>query len=98
MRHAARKDRSQGSIIKTVRELGWKVFDTSRLGDGFPDMVVALKNGRVAMLFENKEQNGGEVTPTEARFMMRLVEPVYRIALSPEQVIAILQSVEMKEA
>lgn len=36
-----RKDTNHDDIAKAFEELGWSVKDTSQLGDGFVDMVVA---------------------------------------------------------
>jgi len=65
--------------------------------EGFPDKVVMLKNGRVALLLEIKPETGGKVTKDECKFMMQIVEPVYRMIDNAEQADAVLQSVEMKD-
>ena len=95
MRHAAKVDLSHKEIVKGLRQIGRRVFDTSALGDGFPDMVVPLRNGRVALLFEIKNESGGKVTREECTFMMQIVEPVYRMVDSLEQVNSILAHVEL---
>lgn len=42
MRRAARVDANHGQIREAYRALGCSVADTFRLGDGFPDLVVAM--------------------------------------------------------
>ncbi len=94
MRRAAKQDGNHRTIKVQLRASGRRVFDTSNLGDGFPDMVIPLKNGRVAMLFEIKPEEGGRVTREECTFMMQIVEPVYRMCDSFEQIDEVLKSVE----
>jgi Holliday junction resolvase len=95
MRRAAKVDLSHKEIVKGLRQIGRRVFDTSAHGDGFPDMVVPLRNGRVALLFEIKNESGGKVTKEECTFMMQIVEPLYRMVDSLEQVNSILEHVEL---
>lgn len=39
MTYRKRVDANHGEIVKVLRRLGWRVLDTSRAGDGFPDLV-----------------------------------------------------------
>lgn len=43
MRYAARKDSNHNAIANAATKLGASVFDTSRLGDDFPDMVIGYR-------------------------------------------------------
>lgn len=45
MRRAARTDGNHREIVSALRKLGFSVADTSRLGGGFPDLVVG-RGGR----------------------------------------------------
>jgi Holliday junction resolvase-like predicted endonuclease len=47
-RYAAKVDAGHSSIRDALRQFGWKVHDTSRLG-GFVDLV-ATRNGQVALI------------------------------------------------
>jgi hypothetical protein len=70
MRRAARTDANHGEIIKTFRNMGFSVADTSRLGDGFPDCVIA-RNGLTAMVEikdGTKPPSERELTPKEIIF------------------------------
>jgi Holliday junction resolvase len=87
-------DGNHREIRTQLRSAGYRVFDTSSHGEGFPDLVVPLKNGRVALLFEIKPEEGGQVTKDECTFMMQIVESVYRMADTFEKIDAILQTVE----
>lgn len=40
MRLKARTDSTHAAIVKALRKVGCKVKDTSRVGGGFPDLVV----------------------------------------------------------
>jgi hypothetical protein len=93
-RYAKRTDKNQSDIISGIRKCGYRVFDTSASGEGFPDMVVIGKDGRVALLFENKREDRGEITKGELTFMMQIVSPVYRIVTTPEQVIDIMVNLD----
>lgn len=42
MRRAARRDENHQPIADVFRALGCSVFETDRVGDGFPDLVVGL--------------------------------------------------------
>src|SRR5258706_1497113 len=86
MRRASKIDSNHKNIRQSLHDMGRRVFDTAAHGEGFPDLVVPLRNGRVALLFEIKPETGGEVTKDECYFMMQIVEPVYRMVDSFEQI------------
>lgn len=54
---AARVDRNHGELVGLYRELGCYVADTSRVGFGFPDIVVGMA-GAPADLVEIKMEEG----------------------------------------
>jgi Holliday junction resolvase len=54
MRRRARTDGNHREIVAALRALGCSVADTSRLGDGFPDLVVAM-NKKSTVLVEIKD-------------------------------------------
>lgn len=89
-RRAAKVDSNHAEIRDGLRELGFIVKDTSRHGDGLPDLVVLLKSGRAALLLEVKDTNT-EISKSELQFMVQIVEPVYRIVTTVEQAAAALQ-------
>lgn len=70
MRRAARTDANQPEIIKGLRACGCSVWDTSGVGNGFPDIVV----GRAGYnwLFEIKDgakpPSKRKLTPCEKAF------------------------------
>ena len=61
----ARKDTNQTQIVEELRQLGFSVAITHRLGNGFPDIVVG--RGNKNYLFEIKS-DGGNLTPYEDQF------------------------------
>ena len=68
-RHARRVDRNQPEIVATLRACGWYWKDTSKLGDGFPDGLVA-KHGRVWFVEIKdgaKVQSKQQLTPAQVR-------------------------------
>lgn len=59
MRRRARVDANHASIVQALRSTGWVVVDTSRLGNGFPDVLAARRG--VVRLVEIKD---GEKPPS----------------------------------
>lgn len=88
---AKRVDSNHADIRTKLRKAGFTVHDTSRLGEGFPDLVVVLENGRVALLFEIKTEDGGQFKPDEVSFMLKMVQPAYRVVTTAEQANDILK-------
>ena len=83
MRRAARKDDNQREIEDAFRACGFAVHDTSRLGDGFPDLAVYRPaNGIVLVEVKDgsKPPSARKLTRAEEafskRFPVRLVESV----------------------
>jgi len=74
MRRAARKDDNQREIERAFQRCGFQVFDTSRLGNGFPDLVVYRKSHGV-ILAEIKDgakpPSARKLTPDEVAFAQR---------------------------
>lgn len=56
MRYAARVDKNQAEIVAALKAVGWSVELTHRLGDDFPDLIVA-RNKRTVLL-EVKSEDG----------------------------------------
>jgi hypothetical protein len=53
MGYAKRVDANQAAIVEALKRLGWHVHDTSRLGGGFVDLVIARRG--VLRLVEVKD-------------------------------------------
>jgi Holliday junction resolvase len=68
MAYAKRVDSNHSDIVKTLRDLGCSVFDTSRIAGGFPDLVVGRNNKTV--LVEVKADEKSKFTPAQELFMM----------------------------
>jgi hypothetical protein len=51
-------DQNQARIFLELRQLGFSVHDTSRVGNGFPDCVVGDPRTGLNYLFEIKSKNG----------------------------------------
>jgi len=67
MTYAKRVDSNHSLVVKTLRELGCSVFDTSRVAGGFPDLVVG-KNQKTALV-EVKRNEKAKFTPYQNTFM-----------------------------
>jgi len=66
MRRRARTDKNSIEIVRVLRQLGFLVFDCSRVGQGFPDLAIT-KAGKVSLV-ELKTPTG-KLTPDQVRFM-----------------------------
>jgi hypothetical protein len=76
----ARTDKGHKAIVQALRQVGCKVSDTSRVGQGFPDLVVrhfccdGCKEWRVKLM-EIKEPKG-KLTPDQEQFIQDWPETV----------------------
>ena len=52
---AKRTDANQTEIVKALRKMGWSVYITSMVGNGFPDLVCGKRG--INYLFEVKDGN-----------------------------------------
>jgi Holliday junction resolvase len=68
MTYAKRVDSNHAMLVKALRDMGCSVFDTSRTGSGFPDVVVG-KNG-ITLLCEFKRDAKAPYTKAQQLFMM----------------------------
>lgn len=68
MSYARKVDVNHSLIVKTLRDLGCSVFDTSRVAGGFPDLVVGKNNKTI--LVEIKANEKSKYTPAQELFMM----------------------------
>jgi hypothetical protein len=67
---ARKVDANHAEIIDAFRRMGWSVADTSRLGNGFPDLVVAkaMRTVLVEVKDGRKPPSARKLTPDEDRF------------------------------
>jgi len=78
MTYAKRVDSNHSIIVKTLRDLGCSVFDTSRVAGGFPDLVVSFKNGKT-VLVEVKRDAKAPYTKSQVEFLKNWQGKVCRI-------------------
>ena len=72
MRHRARVDANHAEVVKALRAVGALVHDTSRVGGGFPDIVVKFR-GRVFLLEVkdgSKSKSRRQPTEAERKFLL----------------------------
>ena len=67
MTYAKRVDLNHQEVVKTLRSLGATVFDASRMGQGFPDLVVGYNHQTV--LVEIKSGEAKKFTAAQLKFM-----------------------------
>ena len=85
-RWAARTDANQAEIVEALRAAGAVVEVTSRVGQGFADLVVG-KHGRV--WFMEVKTDKGKLTEAEREFMDRWHDN-YVIVRTPEEAIEVI--------
>jgi len=66
--YAKKTDNNHSEIVKTLRQLGCSVFDTSRVAGGFPDLVVG--RNQITCLVEIKSGEKQKFTPAQELFML----------------------------
>jgi Holliday junction resolvase len=76
MIYAKKVDANHSLIVKTLRELGCSVFDTSSVGRGFPDLVVS--KGATALV-EVKANAKSPYTKSQLEFLKNWQGTVCRI-------------------
>ncbi len=65
MRRAAKKDSNQNEIARELQQVGATVYDTSKIGAGYPDLTVGFRGA--TFLLEVKAKNG-TLTKDESLF------------------------------
>jgi hypothetical protein len=71
VRLRARTDANHREVITAIRRAGCRVWDTSRVGGGFPDALVAARGNRLVLLEikdGSKVPSARKLTPAEAIF------------------------------
>lgn len=58
-RRAARRDHNHRAVADTFRDLGCSVFETDRVGEGFPDIVVGLMGRSLLVEIKNPQTHYG---------------------------------------
>jgi hypothetical protein len=94
MRRAARTDSNHSQIRDLLRSLLPIVEDTSRFGDGWPDLIVHLRDGTVKFV-EIKDgrlpPSARRLTPAEQAFAARWGK-AYVVVTSVDEAIALAQT------
>jgi hypothetical protein len=68
MTYARRVDANHSEIVRTLKELGCSVFDSSRMAGGFPDLVIGVN--KITCLVEIKSSDKAKYTPAQEAFML----------------------------
>ncbi|MFA6204303.1 MAG: hypothetical protein WC710_14090 [Gallionella sp.] len=89
-RYRVKRDANQGEIEQALTAAGYVWFDTSKLGGGFPDLAVKLKQGSI-LLIEVKDGKG-QLTPDERVFHDLWEDAPVIVARNPEDLIAYLNT------
>jgi len=85
---AARVDANQNEIVKALRDAGASVKITSKVGDGFPDLVVG--NNGETFLMEAKMPRKGRKTALQAIFFETWTGGSLSIVKTPEEALKII--------
>ena len=86
MRRAAKTDESHGRIRDHLRAIGWRVYDSSAFGGGFPDLVCARGGYTALVECKSGSEAGAEMELNEAQRRFRDGWPgAFVVAATPEQ-------------
>ena len=96
-RYARNVDTTHAPIRDALRKAGFGVVDTSRLGDGFPDLLVHSRGRVVPIEAKTSRNRAGTVKPSQVEPSQRSFAATWRgppivVATSPDQ--AVLAVVE----
>lgn len=86
IRRAARVDLNQKEIVHELRKRGRDVYDLSRFGQGFPDLMVVNPSIKKMFLVEVKGEEG-RLTPRQERFLAEWRGPDIAIVKTIEEAI-----------
>lgn len=64
---AARTDANHAAIVKALRQIGASVFDASRVGGGFPDLVVGYRGRNFLLEVKDGKKSPSRRQLTEAQ-------------------------------
>lgn len=87
MKYAKRTDANHKSIKKLFQTLGAIVKDTSKFGDGFPDLLIRWKNK--IYFVEIKANEKSKLTLAEEKFQVDFYS-YYKIVRSEKDVLNLL--------
>lgn len=82
MHKHGKKDSNHNECMKAAKDIGASVFDTSSMGDGFPDFIAGFRKKN--FLFEVKKPKA-KLTDNEYEFY-RSWNGQYNIVTTPEEV------------
>jgi hypothetical protein len=100
MRYGRRRDGNHGDVVNELRKIGCSVADTSAVGGGFGDLVVAriMPTGRRTVLFEVKDETGkNRLEESQAEFRKTWLGEYY-VVRSPAEAVAIMLSLERSKS
>ncbi len=93
MRKYGKIDANQKQIVSNLRRLGYSVYSTASLGDGFPDIIVGIKNQN--FLFEIKDgtqvKSKQKLTELEQKFFDSWKGQVSKIG-SLEEILEVIEN------
>lgn len=84
-RYKRRADDNQTEIAEALRQAGFQVVYTHRLGHGFPDLVVAKRG--VTILVEVKSRRGAPLSKAEEDFWKQWQGGPLVLTWSPEHAV-----------
>lgn len=86
MRRAAKVDTTHGAIRDHLRAIGWRVYDSSAIGGGFPDLVVSRSGFTALVECKSGSEAGAEMDLNEAQRRFRDGwEGAFVVAATPAQ-------------
>ena len=92
MRYTPKKvDANQHLIVASLRKIGCSVVDTSRIGQGFPDLIVGFRG--ITILMEVKNEGGkNRLTRQQEDFISKWNGSSVHVVRSEEQAVEVVNS------
>lgn len=90
MRRKARRDDNHNAVADTFRALGCSVFETDRVGEGFPDLVVGMQGDSLLIEVKNPETHYGRggLNKTQSAFAAAWRGSPVTVITSPDEAAA----------
>ena len=90
-RYAKKVDTNHQEIRDGLRQLGFEVLDTNKMGGGMSDLVVAVDDTTYFIEIKNKEGRN-RMTPDELAFEDMIRErAVYKVVYSIEEAVQLVE-------
>ena len=95
MRRAAKRDKNHREIADAFRQVGCSVFETDRVGEGFPDLILGVMGRNVLVEVKSPETRYGRagLNPNQTLFNEAWRGDKVVIVTTADEAFALVQNV-----